>query len=427
MRLPEPPSSRSYGEPVYVDHDPVYRRRRRVALAIVVLVVLVLYGGGRLLLGGDESADATPRSAAAPAAASVEQAAPPVQPAAKQGKEAPSAQSDLVRVQRITGGLTPKSVVASPSGLLFAQNMMYSHTATVYSPDGARVRTIDDAVDLSAHGVKGHPGTSKGAPVEMAFSPDGSRAYVSNYSMYGEGFEPEGKDACTSPKGISNSYLYDISTSTFEIERVIAVGAVPKYVAVTPDGSTILVTNWCSMDVTVIDAASGKVTASIPTGGKHPRGIAVSPDSKTAYVTVMGSDRTVAIDLASQGVRELVDTGDKPRHVVTSPDGTYLYITNSGSSTVSKVEAATGKVVAEVRTAADPRSTAISPDGGALYVVEYGASQVSKITTADMKVVDSESTDGLPIGITYEPTKKRVWVACYSGSLVVFDDSRAAA
>ena len=412
-----------------VKNDPVYQRRRLVVLAVLVVVVLLLCWVGRLIFGGDEPAQASAPAVSASQAVDrpVEQEAPPIEPAEEQGAQAGTADSELVRLQRITGGLTPKSVVASSEGLLFAQNMMYTHTVTAYTPDGARVATIDDSVDLAKHGVKGHPGTSKGAPVEMAFSPDGSRAYVSNYSMYGEGFLPEGADACTSGKGISNSYLYDIDTATFEIERVIEVGAVPKYVAVTPDGSTILVSNWCSMDVTVIDAASGKVTASIPTGGKHPRGIATSPDGKTAYVTVMGSDRTVAIDLASQEVRELVDTGDKPRHVVTSPDGTYLYITNSGADTVSKVEAATGTVVAEAKTSADPRSTAISPDGEALYVVEYGAAQVSKITTADMTVVDSEGVDAHPIGVTYEPTTKRVWVACYGGSLVVFDDSRRAA
>ena len=44
-----------------------------------------------------------------------------------------------------------------------------------------------------------------------------------------------------------------------------------------------------------------------------------------------------------------------------------------------------------------------------------------------MTVVDSEGVDAHPIGVTYEPTTKRVWVACYGGSLVVFDDSRRAA
>ncbi|WP_446667463.1 beta-propeller fold lactonase family protein [Janibacter limosus] len=332
----------------------------------------------------------------------------------------------MVRVQRLTGELTPKSVVASPSGPVFAQNMMYTHTVSAFTADGALHKTISDAVDLSDFGVKGHPGTSKGAPVEMAFSPDGKTAWVSNYSMYGRGFEPEGKDACVGPEGISDSYLYKIDTASLKITDVVRVGAVPKYVAATHDGSKVLVTNWCSMDMDVVDTKTNKVTETIQLPGKHPRGIAISPDDKVAYVAIMGSDETVKVDLGSGEVVDFADTGDGPRHLLVSPDGSRLYVSNNGSGTVSEVDAATGKTLREAKVGSQPRSMAISPDGGALYIGNYASSTVSKIATKDFEVVQTEQTDGLPIGITYEPTKKRVWVASYGGSIVVFDDSHAA-
>lgn len=422
---------------VIVKQDAVYVRRRRAALvgavAVVVLLALLVWLLVRLV-GGDD-ASASPRAgqgAASPATTAaapkqVEKAAPKVDPATAQGAEAAPRDSAMVRIQRITGGLTPKSVVASAQGHVFAQNMMYSHTVTAYDAGGARVKTISDEVDLGAYGVQGHPGTSKGAPVEMAFSPDGTTAWVSNYAMYGPNFSPEGEDACVSGDGISNSYLYEIDTSSYEIERVVEVGAVPKYVAVTPDGAQVLVTNWCTMDLTVVDAATAKVTKTIPLDGRHPRGIAVTPDSKTAFVAIMGSDRTVEVDLAKGEVAPFVETGRNPRHLVMSPDGAYLYVTNSGSDTVTKVDARSGQVVKEVAVGRDPRSMAISPDGQALYVVDYGSASVTKIRAAEMSVVQTESTDQVPIGITYEPTKKRVWVACYNGSIIVFDDARRAA
>lgn len=93
---------------------------------------------------------------------------------------------------------------------------------------------------------------------------------------------------------------------------------------------------------------------------------------------------------------------------------------------MSEVDAATGKTLREAKVGSQPRSMAISPDGGALYIGNYASSTVSKIATKDFEVVQTEQTDGLPIGITYEPTKKRVWVASYGGSIVVFDDSHAA-
>ena len=61
------------------------------------------------------------------------------------------------------------------------------------------------------------------------------------------------------------------------IDQVIPVGAVPKYVAVTPDDKTVLVTNWCSWDLSVIDVATppGDLTpcrwTAIRAGSRSPR------------------------------------------------------------------------------------------------------------------------------------------------------------
>jgi len=336
----------------------------------------------------------------------------------------PADQTALVRRQRITGHLSPKSVVASPSGLVTAQNMMYTHTLSVFTPDGKLKDTIDDSVDLSRFGIDGHPGISKGAPVEAAFTHDGKYVYVANYSMYGKNFGPEGKDVCSPATAGGKSFLYRIDTRTFKIDQVIPVGAVPKYVAVTPDDSTVLVTNWCSWTVSVVNVKSASLVATIPIGGAYPRGIAISPDSKTAFIAVMGGQRIAKVDLASKRVSTFAHSGNGPRHILISPDGSYLYVTNNSSGTVSKVDAATGMVLNTVATGDEPRSMAISSDGLAVYVVNYKSSTVSKLRTSDLRQIAETATDPHPIGVAYEPTTGSVWVACYGGSIIVFDDSK---
>ena len=47
--------------------------------------------------------------------------------------------------------------------------------------------------------------------------------------------------------------------------------------------------------------------------------------------------------------------------------------------------------------------------------------------TADMAEIGKAATDHHPIGLAYEPTTQSVWVACYGGSIIVFDDSQPAA
>lgn len=355
----------------------------------------------------------------------VEVPAPPLTPDRAQGAEGTSGETGLVRVQTLGGPtMSPKSVVASGKGKVFAQNMMYHHTISAFSAEGALIRTIPDAVDLSKFGIEGHPGISKGSPVEAAFSPDGKTAWVSNYSMYGSGFGPEGSDKCSPGDGTSKSFVYRIDVGTLEITHVVPVGAVPKYVAATPDGTKVLVTNWCTWDLSVIDTKTNTEVQRVKLGGRYPRGIAVSGDSSTAYIAMMGSDRVVAVDLDSYAVRPFASPGAGPRHIVISPDDTALYVSNNRGGNVVRIDRATGKVTAKVSTGTQPRSMAISSDGEAVYVVNYQSASMTKVRTSDMTSMQTVKTDEHPIGITYEPTLKRVWVANYGGRVIVFDDSR---
>ncbi|MGZ8764011.1 MAG: YncE family protein, partial [Acidimicrobiia bacterium] len=179
---------------------------------------------------------------------------PPPSPTPEPDRAPPSTTLRLSLREVIRGAIAPKSVVASQTGLVFAQNMMYRHTITVYDRRFHLVATIEDAVRLARLGAPRYPGVVEGAPVEAAFSPDGASAYVSNYSMYGPGFGNPGHDSCSPANAYDESFVYRVDVERLRVDRAIAVGSVPKFVAVTPDGRTVLVSNWCSYDLSVIDA-----------------------------------------------------------------------------------------------------------------------------------------------------------------------------
>jgi YVTN family beta-propeller protein len=328
-------------------------------------------------------------------------------------------------IKTIGGEISPKSVDASDTGLVFAQNMMYRHSMTVYDSSGNMVTTISDKVNLSQLGVPGGP-IVQGAPVEAAFTPDARYVYVSNYSMYGPGQGPEGSDTCTPASaraaGDTPSYVYRVDTKTLAIDQAIQVGLVPKYVAVTPNGKYVLVTDWCSWDLKVIDAAQGKVVATLPMNGSYPRGIAVSPDSTTAYVAIMGGDNVVKVDLTSLAVAGSFFVGENPRHVVMDPAGKYLYASLNAPGEVVKVDLANDQVAASAHTGVDCRSLAISTDGRSLYVVNYSSNTISKLRASDLGVIQTIPTGVHPIGITYDATTGNVWVAIYTGQILVFAD-----
>ena len=222
--------------------------------------------------------------------------------------------------------------------------------------------------------------------------------------------------------GDTPSYVYRIDTKTVTVDQVIQVGLVPKYVAVTPDGKCVLVTDWCSWDLRIIDVASAKVVATLPLNGSYPRGIAVTPDSRTAYVAIMGGSTIEKIDPTSLTAADSFYVGSNPRHVVTEPAGAFNYASLNSPGEVVKVDPSNDAVVGRTHTGQECRSLAISTGGHSLYVVNYQSDTIAKVRASDLSVLQTIATGVHPIGITYDAKTGNIWVAVYTGQILVFAD-----
>jgi YVTN family beta-propeller protein len=335
--------------------------------------------------------------------------------------EVVSADTKMSLVKTITGNISPKSVRSSGSGLVSAHNMMYRHSVTIYDANTFElVSTVPDSVQLSKYGYSKYSSIYKGSPVEGAYSPDGKYLYVTNYAMYGKGFNREGHDICSPASGYDTSFLYRVNLATYEIDNVYPVGSVPKVVEVTPDNKFVLVSNWCSYDLKVISIASQKVIKTIKIG-RYPRGIAVSNDSKFAYVAEMGGSRIHVINLEDFSIT-YIPIGSNPRAIVLSPDNSMMYVTMNLSGKVASWDLINNKAGKSVKTGKAARSLAISSDGTALFVVNFVSNTISKVRTSDMKVFQSIKACNEPIGITYDSPTSRTWVACYGGAIKIYDN-----
>jgi len=332
--------------------------------------------------------------------------------------------STLSQLKIIEGKINPKSIVHSGDGKFFAQNMMYKHTITVYDRNFSLLKTISDKVELKKYGFLNREGVYKGAPVECTFTHGGKFAWVSNYNMSGgeeTEFNKPGCDNCHGTGVYDSSFVYKINTSTLMIDAIVKVGAVPKYLAATPDNKYVLVTNWSSSDLSVIDTEKAKEIKRIRLG-TYPRGIEVDSSGSKAYVAIMGSSKIAVIDLKTFEKTWIKDVGRSPRHLCMSPNNDYLYVSLNGDGIVGKIDLATNEV-SKIKTGSLPRSMVLSGDGKFLYVVNYGSDKLTKVRTLDMKIMDNIKTNDKPIGITYDNETNNIWVACYEGSIMVFHDS----
>jgi YVTN family beta-propeller protein len=325
-------------------------------------------------------------------------------------------------IHTINGSIAPKSVRSSSDGVVSAHNMMYRHSVTVYDAKTFKlIHTISDSVSLKDFGFSNYSGNYKGAPVEGTFSPDGKYLYVSNYAMYGKGFNKEGTDTCSPANGYDKSFVYRINRSNYQIDAVYPVGSVPKVVEVTPDNKYVLVANWCSYTVSVISVEKNKVVKTVKIG-RYPRGIAINNDSTKAYVAEMGGNRIHVIDM-QDFTTTYIPIGSNPRAIVLSPDNSMMYVTMNLSGKVASWDLVNNKAGKSVKTGNAARSLAINADGSHLFVVNYKSDTMSRVRTSDMKVTQNINVCNEPIGITYDNPTGNTWIACYKGQIKIYSNN----
>lgn len=320
----------------------------------------------------------------------------------------------------ITGGISPKSVTISSAGIVAAQNMMYRHCVTLYDANGQLLHRVKDAVNLTQFEHLNYSDeTVRGAPVEGAFTSDGQYLWVSNYAMEGKDFNKTGCDSCIG-KAYDTGFLYKINCTTGKIENVVAVGSVPKHLVISSNDSLLLVSNWVSSDVSIIDLAQEKEIKRIHVG-PHPRGIALREDVRKAYVAIMGSSKIAVLDLEKDTVSYIQHIGKAPRSLILGNNDSTLYVSLNSENKVKKLQLLSGKIQS-CSTAAGPRSMTLSPDGESLYVVNYFDDQFTKIRTDAMKIAAVVPTAPKPIGICANWEQGEIWVACYAGKIEIFRD-----
>lgn len=210
---------------------------------------------------------------------------------------------------------------------------------TVDSATGAFTYTPISRVDTVTSVIRGFS-----SPEEVVFSPDGSRAYISDSTR---------------------NLVSVIDTATQTAVAVIGGLSTPRSLAITPDGRRLYVTE--STSVSILDTSTNAVIGSVSdlysgVGGRpSPSSVAVSPDGSLAYVV----NAKVALSIVDTSINKVVATISLSTSgssglgtVFFSPNAQRAYVMGGGW-----IDTATNKV-----SSGGSGSIVFSPDSSRWYV-----------------------------------------------------------
>jgi YVTN family beta-propeller protein len=197
---------------------------------------------------------------------------------------------------------------------------------------------------------------------------------------------------------------------TILIALLVFATAVAASVAESWAAVRVFVTNEKSNDVTVIDAASGKVLKTIPLG-QRPRGIAVSPDGTHVYVTNSNSNTLSVIDAATLAVLTTVPAGQDPEGLTPSKDGRLLYVVNENELAMTILELPSLKELKKLEIGTEPETAVMSPDGKWVTVSHETSNDIYVIDTATNAVTRKIPVPKNPRGMRFTPDSRRLFVA----------------
>jgi len=178
-----------------------------------------------------------------------------------------------------------------------------------------------------------------------------------------------------------------VRLATGKTLRPIRISLQALDVAVTPNGSTVVVVGYAAVNrssVTLIHTATGKAFTTVKfTGFPWPAPIMFTPDSRTAYIANdVWSGTVIPVRTRTGRLGSPIRVGHNPEAMAITPDGKTLYVANEHSGTVTPIRTATGAALRPIRVGQMPGAIAITPDGKTAYVTSETTATVTPIRTA---------------------------------------------
>jgi YVTN family beta-propeller protein len=193
----------------------------------------------------------------------------------------------------------------------------------------------------------------------------------------------------------------------------------------TPDGATALVTRYDNA-VVWIDAATDKVTFTLPTGEVYPAGITISPDGTRAYVTNYYNinPSLLVIDLVNRAILTTVPLGQAyPRSATVTPDGSQVWVNYLNQNEVDIVDTLTLTATERISfNGTVSTGMAFNPTGTKAFIAT-GPNLLTIVDTQTLRTIATVTVGASPVDVVVTADGRHVFVSSDPAAVISVVDA----
>ena len=208
-------------------------------------------------------------------------------------------------------------------------------------------------------------------------------------------------------KGASSVSIIDVASGR-EL-AVLPTGAGPHEVAISADGHTAIITDYGARQpgntLTVVDVHGLEVIRTIDLGPhERPHGIAFLPGDEQVVVTSEATGSVVVVDVEEGRIDDDLPTAQAGSHMLALPAAAEsIWTSNVRDGTVSEIDVSTGTTARIIEVPAQPEAIGITPNGVEVWVGSNEHGTVSVVDSEDGSVSQALDGFGWPYRVLFTP------------------------
>jgi len=273
------------------------------------------------------------------------------------------------------------------------------HTLAIVDPVAGTV-----LANVPEDGVTGH---------EVVASPDGQRAFVPIYGNAGVG-----------RPGTDGSLIRVVDIAKHEVTGTVDLGKGlrPHCAVMGPKNGLLYVTTEIDQCITVIDPATLKVVATIPTGQAESHMLAITRDGKRGYTANVGPGTVSVLDLEARKVVTIIPVCKETQRISLSVDDRWVFTADQTAPRLAVIDTQTNGVSAWIDLPSTGYGTAPTPDGRWLLVALNKINKVGVVDLNTLKLSQTVDVPKSPQEILVQPDGAYAYVSCDASRQVAVID-----